>query len=150
VRRLQAAEGRRIAAGFTIVEVLVALVIVSLALVAASDTITTMTRNSDTLRDRTYANWIAQNRITEIRLSGELPEVDITNGEVEYGIAIWEWESEVTETGIENLRRIDVSVTRQGYDGWIWTVTGLVGEPSPPGVAASAWTIRTDPEGVTR
>ncbi len=56
-------------AGFTLVEVLVALVVVALGLTALMVAVTGTARTSGYLRDKTLAQWIALNRIAEVRLT---------------------------------------------------------------------------------
>ncbi|MEM9403595.1 MAG: type II secretion system minor pseudopilin GspI [Pseudomonadota bacterium] len=129
----------RLQRGFTLVEVMVALTIVALALAGAAISMSQMASNASSLRDRTYASWIAQNKITEMRLSGESAEVDITSGELDYAGSTWAWEADVSETGVENLFRVDVSVGYAGQSDYVRTVTGFIGEPTPPGVGALAW-----------
>ena len=53
--------------GFTLVEVMVALAIVALSLTAMAASMNTMIDNASTMRERTYASWIAQNKIAELR-----------------------------------------------------------------------------------
>lgn len=125
--------------GFTLVEVLVALAIVAAALASIAVTMGRMQFNAQLMRDRTYASWIAQNRIVQIRAEGVLPEPGNSNGETEFAGLEWEWETDIEETGVENLLRIDVSVSRPGEDGTIKTVTGFIGEPALPGLANSLW-----------
>ncbi len=125
--------------GFTLIEVLVALLIVAIALTSMSVTMGGMLNNATTLRERTYASWIAQNKIVEYRLSNEIPEVGTSSGEVDYANAVWEWEAEVLETGVENLLRVDVAVGLAGSDAVVRVVTGFVGEPIAPGQSNRAW-----------
>lgn len=115
--------------GFTLLEVLVALTIVALSLTAVAASMNQMIDAATTMRDRTYASWIAQNKITELRLSNVVPEVGTRTGEVEFGNADWEWRVVVSESGIEDFMRIDVSVSLLGEEYVIRTVTGFVGEP---------------------
>ncbi|MEL7186669.1 MAG: type II secretion system minor pseudopilin GspI, partial [Pseudomonadota bacterium] len=63
------------ARGFTLVEVLVALAIVALSLTAIVASIGQMIDSGNAMRERTYASWIAQNRIAELRVSPTMPEV---------------------------------------------------------------------------
>ncbi len=134
----------RRARGFTLIEVMVALAIVALALASAAIAMSQMASNASSLRDKTYASWIGQNVITELRLSGTLPETDTTSGDVDFAGSNWLWEATVSETGVDNLVRVDVGVFRGGEDYAIRTVTGFVGEPVPPGASAQAWTPRVD------
>ena len=124
---------------FTLIEVMVALVIVAIALTGISVTMGGMLSNATTLRDRTYASWIAQNKIVEIRAAGTVPDTGESTGEVDYANSQWEWRAVVAETGVEDLLRIDVSVSQPGADTPIRTVTGFVGEPVLPGQSNRVW-----------
>ena len=129
----------RLSAGFTLIEVMVALVVATLALVAVMASISQMIDAGTAMRDRTYAAWIAQNKIAEMRLANVEPEVSDTSGEVEFAGLEWGWTATVSETGVEFLYRIDVAVAFAGNDDVIRTVTGFIGEPGVPGEANRAW-----------
>ncbi len=131
---------RRAQSGFTLVEVLVALLIIAIALTTVTVTMGRMLTNANLMRDRTYASWIAQNRIAQMRAEGTVPELGRTNGDVEFAGGEWDWEAVVSETGIERLLRIDVTVSHAGDDNAIRTVTGFIGDPTPPGIANNLWT----------
>jgi general secretion pathway protein I len=118
---------------------MVALVIVAFALTAIAASMNQMIGSATAMRDRTYASWIAQNRITELRLAGTIPEVSTTSGDLDYANTQWSWRAVVSETGIENFMRIDVSVSYADSDYIVRTVTGFVGEPVAPGVANREW-----------
>ncbi len=115
--------------GFTLIEVMVALTIVAFSLTAVAASMSQMIDAANAMRDRTYASWIAQNKIAEMRLANTVPEVSSTSGELDYGYGRWAWRAVVSETGIENFMRIDVSITYADSDYVIRTVTGFVGEP---------------------
>ena len=121
--------------GFTLVEVMVALTIVALSLTAIAASMNQMIDAANTMRERTYASWIAQNKIAEMRLANVLPEVSSTSGEVDYAGSEWSWRAVVSETGIESFYRVDVSVSHAGSEYIIRTVTGFIGEPVPVGRA---------------
>ena len=57
------------AAGFTLIEVLVALTIVALCLAAGLRAAGAMTSNSDRLAINSLAQWCAENELTEMRLT---------------------------------------------------------------------------------
>lgn len=96
--------------GFTLIEVLVALAIAAIGLGAALSVVTNASSNTVYLRDRVMASWVAENLITEMRLAPNLPEVTRTDGVVEFAGRKWKWESTVTQTQVEGLRRIDVEI----------------------------------------
>ena len=127
------------ARGFTLLEVMVALAIVSLSLAGVAGSMGQMIDTANAMRDRTYASWIAQNKITEYRIAGVLPEVGESSGEIDFANVTWAWTAEVSETGIENLMKIDVSVSYPGSDEVVRMVTGFIGEPLPPGQGNTAW-----------
>lgn len=124
---------------FTLVEVMVALAIIALSLTAVAAKMGRMIDTSNSMRERTYASWIAQNKITELRLANVVPEVTATSGEVDYAHTTWRWRAVISESGIENLFRVDVSISFEDDDDVIRTVTGFIGEPVPLGQSNRSW-----------
>ena len=127
--------------GFTLIEVMVALTVAVLALVAVMASISQMIDAGTAMRDRTYASWVAQNKIAELRLANVEPEVSDTSGEVTFAGIEYGWTAIVSETGVEALYRVDVEVGFAGSDDILRTVTGFIGEPSVPGAANGVWSI---------
>lgn len=66
---------RTVAAGFTLIEVLVALAIVAVALAAGSRAGGALVNNAQRLSDVTLAQWCAENRLTDMRLAKLFPDV---------------------------------------------------------------------------
>lgn len=125
--------------GFTLVEVMVALAIAALSLAAVAAAVSQMVDAANAMQERTYAAWIAHNKIAEMRLANVLPEVSESSGDVTYAGRDWRWEAVVSETGVENLFRVDVTVSAAGVEDPIRTVSGFIGEPSVPGQSNLAW-----------
>lgn len=140
---------RRFGRGFTLVEVMVALAIISLSLTAVAAKMGRMIDTSNSMRERTYASWIAQNKITELRLANVIPTVASTNGEIDFANTTWHWRAVISETGFENLFRVDVSVSYPDSDDAIRTVTGFIGEPVIPGQSNLVWIRRSVYSGAT-
>ena len=115
--------------GFTLIEVLAALVIVALGMLGVIQAVTQTARNGTYLREKTLAHWIALNVITERRLQPSPPEVSESSDEVEFAGRRWRWTMRVTQTEVESLRRMDVSVRpADAPDGSaLDTVTGFYG-----------------------
>lgn len=134
-------------AGFTLIEVVVALAIAAISLGALTATISQMINGSNAIQERMYASWIAQNRIAEMRLANALPEVSTTTSQEVYAGLDWQLETSVSETGVENLFRVDVSVTLAGEETTSAIVTGFVGEPVIPGDSNAAWAVGFESSG---
>lgn len=97
--------------GFTLLEVLVALVIVGTALGASLRAITSLTQNSGNLRTSMMATWSAENRLVQIRLEKQLfPEVGTVTTECPQGELLFVCEEQVVPTPNPSFRRVIVSV----------------------------------------
>lgn len=96
--------------GFTLLEVLVALVIVGTALGASLRAIGGLTQNSANLRTAMMATWSAENRLVEIRLAREWPAFGKRSYACPQGELALRCEEEVLPTPNPNFRRVEVSV----------------------------------------
>jgi general secretion pathway protein I len=125
--------------GFTLLEVLVALMVVAVSLAAIASQMMQMIDAATTMQNRTYASWIAHNKITEMRLANVVPDVSASSGEIDYAGQEWAWRAVVSETGVNNLYRVDVTISFPGQEPLMRPVTGFIGEPVPPGQSNRAW-----------
>lgn len=126
--------------GFTLLEVIVALAVVALGLIAAFNGVIQITSGASYMRERTLANWVAMNELTRIRVSGVFPEVSESDGDVEFGLVTYRWRANVSETGVDDLRRIDMEVAYvDSPDEIISTATGFVSPRPPPLSSARSW-----------
>lgn len=130
--------------GFTLLEVLAALVIVSLGMLAVIEAIGQTASNSTRMRDRTIAHWVAMNRLTAARLEPRAPKVDKTSDEVEMAGRRWRWTMEVSETPVKSMFRIDVRVAEAEIeaddDRSLAQITGFYGSAiAPAGALMPAW-----------
>lgn len=128
--------------GFTLIEVLVALVIVALGMAALLESLGSAADTSTWLRDKTFAQWIAFNQLQSVRLAGTLPVIGTTDGDLDYAGRHWRWRQIITDLGKEmglppGLFRIDVKVepaetSSVDEKGWMATVTGAMGDAVAP------------------
>jgi len=131
--------------GFTLLEVMVAMVIVSLGIIAVFGQINQSVAGASYLRSKTLAHWIAIDQITEIRLKQAYPAVNERTDELEMAGILWQYTikvSDMPELPAGNLRRIDVSVAFEDTPKSILaTATGFITIPGPgasTGAGASA------------
>ena len=101
---------RRNAAGFTLLEVLVALAVIALSMGAIIKATGDYTNNQSYLRDRTVAMWVARNVLVQYRVDKEWPRVGEQKGTQEMGNREWRWLAVTSQTDEAELRRLDVEV----------------------------------------
>ena len=101
---------RKISNGFTLLEVLVALVIVGTALGASLRAVGSLTQNSSDLRAAMMATWSAENRLTQIRLAHEWPELGQRKFDCPQSELKFLCEENVLTTPNPFFRRVEVSV----------------------------------------
>lgn len=97
-------------AGFTLLEVLVALVIVGVALGASLRAVGSLTQNSSDLRASMMATWSAENRLAQIRLAHEWPALGQRRLGCPQGELHLVCEENVFATPNPFFRRVEVSV----------------------------------------
>jgi general secretion pathway protein I len=112
--RPETAGRKRGSAGFTLLEVLIALLVLALALVAMVRTAAVEVRDFDDLRERTLAGWLAQEILAETRIASPLPNPGRSNGQRRFGGRDWRWELRVQGTAVPSIRRLDISISPAG------------------------------------
>lgn len=119
--------------GFTLVEVLVALAIISIALLAAMRVAGGGTNSVGELRARLLAGWVAENILAEQRARGDWPQAGILTGTQRQGGAEFSWREEVIATPNAAFRRVDIRVYAAPGDAHVLArLTGFVVRPAGP------------------
>jgi len=132
--------------GFTLLEVLVALVIVGLGMTAVFSQISQSLTATARLRDKTLATWIGTDRITELRLAGEFPDVGDRSDEIEMAGVRWSYRIKTSDVGVEDFRRVDVTVAFADQpDRQLVEVSGFVRRLDGPPTASNAQFVPADP-----
>ena len=122
------------ARGFTLIEVLVALAIIAFGLIAVFGQVSQTATAALRLRDKTLAQWVALNKITELRLTGQYPRAGSTDSDdVEMAGVRWHYEVKFSEAGdVTYMRRADVTVSlADDRTRPIAQAVGFIEEPKP-------------------
>ena len=100
--------------GFTLVEVLVALAIVAIALMAGVQATSSLTRNAERQADRVLAQLCAENAMAQVRLARRLPDVGDSDTPCEQAGRSLQLRLLVQPTPNPNFRRVEAQLFRDG------------------------------------
>jgi len=117
--------------GFTLMEILIALLILSLAIAAVIKAVNSSAANATYLRDRTLAHWVGMNTLSEQKLAPNWPNVGQKKGQSRMAGQIWYWQLTVNNTPDRNIRHLEIGVRLdQKNEAPITTLSAYVGRPT--------------------
>lgn len=119
----------RNADGFTLLEMLVALAVLSLAVLALVNLAGENSRTGVVIEDRVFAGVIADNRAVEALTSAVPPAVGETRGNEAAAERMWRWTRRVSETPERGVLRVDIAVMSETSDQVLGAVTIFRGAP---------------------
>lgn len=127
------------ARGFTLLEVLVALVVIAFALASVIKVVGSGAANASYLRDKTFAHWVAANRLAQMQTQENFwPSRGDDDGMMEMAGREWYWATKVSDTPDPEMRRIEIRVRLEDDDDIapVTVLTGFIAKP-PSGGGAS-------------
>jgi len=104
--------GGRTVRGFTLMEVMIALMIFGLLAMTVQQVTSGYMGAYNRLEGQVMATWIAQNRMAEMRMQDGLPGVSESTDELEFGPWEWEIETVISVTEDPAMRRVDLTIGR--------------------------------------
>lgn len=142
--------------GFTLLEAMIALMIVAMALPALITLVMTQLDGSAAIRDKTYAYWVAENQLTRVRLLQQqkakkaladykVPEKD--SGTVDMMGLRWQWQLKTIAMDtlpVPGFKRIEIAVRLLGTADGASLGNSAVDEDQP--VLARLTGYISDPE----
>ncbi|HEX6793787.1 MAG TPA: type II secretion system minor pseudopilin GspI [Casimicrobiaceae bacterium] len=99
---------------FTLIEVLVALAILAVALAAGMRAVAQSADGASSLRLRTLALWVAQNRLAQAQLADPWPARGSANGDETQAGTRLAWRETVSDTPNPAFRRVEIVVAEPG------------------------------------
>ncbi|MEM7377375.1 MAG: type II secretion system minor pseudopilin GspI [Pseudomonadota bacterium] len=120
----------RSARAFTLIEVMFALAIVATAIAALTHAAVNFSNNANYLRDKTFARWVASDKLTELRVIGAWPDLGKEEGEWQLAGQTWYWRTVTDEVQDPLLRQVTIQVRRNpSATGALSTLTAFLGDP---------------------
>ena len=111
---------------FTLIEVMVALLVITLGMGAVIVTTGESGWKSSHLRESTIASWVAYNEIAMFRAKRTWSEASNRSGDAEMANTEWDWRMKISKTDDPLLRRLDVEVSIKGETSVKARVTGFI------------------------
>ena len=122
-------------AGFTLLELLIALAILAIVSIAVFNQGGDTARQLGGLEQKTFARWVAENEIAKLRLAYRLSDEPLRQGsrrdQVSYGDRYWQVVEEIQRTEHPWMHRVEISVyaLEEGREvGPVDTLVGFVGQ----------------------
>ena len=96
--------------GFTLLEVLVALAVFSVAAMSLMKVSESQFRVSQHLEEKTFAHWIALNVITEMQFNQDWPRIGEQTGKISMASREWKVIIKTQATPVSRVRRVELVV----------------------------------------
>jgi general secretion pathway protein I len=119
----------RNADGFTLLEMLVALSVLSLAVLALVNLAGENARTAAIIEERLFAGVVAENRAVEALTSARPPALGETSGTEAAADRMWRWTRRVSETPEPGMLRVDIDVRGVETEQVLGSVTIFRGVP---------------------
>ena len=123
---------------FTLLEVLVALAVFSVAAISLMKVSESQLRLSQRMEEKTFAHWVALNMITEMQGSQDWPNIGEQTGKVSMAGREWKMVVKTQATPVSRVRRIEITVGLAPKDFTddmenLTMLTGFIEQPSGMG-----------------
>ncbi len=116
--------------GFTLLEMLVALTVLAIALLAALRASSAGVQNTTEIRNRLLAGWVAQNRLAEHLARRDWLPIGVVRGDESQAGMRFGWEEKIVGTPNYQFRRIEIRVfAEQQPDQALATLSGFMVKP---------------------
>lgn len=96
--------------GFTLIEIIIALLVISVALGAIISTTGNSVSHGAYLKEKTITLWVAENHLSEIVITKQWPTTGQHSFEITMAGKTWYLNNKVTQTPNQFIRRLDISV----------------------------------------
>lgn len=116
-------------AGFSLLEVVVAIMVFSLGALAAMNVLGEDARSAEANERRMIASIVAENRLTEAMAPTRAPAIGVSRGTESSLSRQWNWQVNVSASPDPRMVRIDVSVQEAGREQVLATISSFRASP---------------------
>jgi general secretion pathway protein I len=118
--------------GFTLLEVMIALLIFSIGSMALSKGMSQVVGQQRRLEEKTFASWIAKNKYNELSAISSFPDIGEKNEDIEFADRDWLVEEKIIKTPNPFMRRVEITVfllkKEDNSKNPIHSITGFIGD----------------------
>jgi len=115
-------------AGFTLLEVMIALAVFAISAIALLSQSNQGISQTLYLQEKSYALWIAENKLTKLRLAKNWPALGNNTDHLNQFNREWLITTSITGSGEKSLRRVDVEVSRADGEAPLSSLRGYIGQ----------------------
>jgi general secretion pathway protein I len=116
-KKANTCESSRSSRGFTLLEILVAVAVLSLVAAAAIKTSGNAVNNVLYLKQQTMAHWVAMNKAAELELTGQWPDANTRTGVETFADGQWPWAITGHDTPDPDMRRFEIAIWANSNEG---------------------------------
>lgn len=112
-------------AGFTLIEVMVALTIIAISLGALLQASGTQASSVTYLKQKTLAHWVAVNELTQVRIEKDFPDIGDKKGSTTMANHEWHWIRTTKKTEDKDARQVTFQLySDEDYTNNLSSLTG--------------------------
>jgi len=104
---------KKLSLGFTLIEVMLAMAIFSIAGIALLSVADNNFRNLSHLENKVLANWVASNQLVAVTLDKTWPPKNNKKGTLEMAGQEWFWLQKVVKTENKNMRSVVIEIRNE-------------------------------------
>lgn len=113
--------------GLTLIEVLIALAILSIALTAIIKVTSQNIRDTLYLQNKTIANWVGNYIISEIKIGLiKIPNDSNSAHEITMLNQTWQWQAQLRNTRVKQIKEINVAVAQGNQENPLINLTSYL------------------------
>ena len=117
--------------GFTLLEILVALAVVSVTLIGVVKVTGQAATQTQLMTEQMFANWVAANQMAKLHITETFQKTGQSKGDDEMANMNWTWVQTTTTTDVKEIHRVEIEVWKEGNENSSAKLVGFSANPNP-------------------